>query len=384
MSTNKRTLALACLCLILLAGSATCFAAATQLLYVQSGQQLVTYSVDPTTAAATKIGSLWMNATSELPIQIFRSGLYVYILGFTSSGNAYFWVHATTATGVPTVNPIQKLAVDNSIDKFAFNPNGRFGYAVNLWLDATYHNVGDVVLYTVNQKTGFLTKTMKPVARFSPTFSWVSQLYGFNSTGTKLYIRASFSDTFAKDFYSYPVVPKTWLLGSPTYFWHDVGGPAADISSTISDQFIAEDFDFFDGPVGIKIYTNKVYPAGQNPTPIINCDAAMVATCGDDSGDGSVTQFDPSGKYLFVDDLSIGNVIVAAIDTKNQRLEGTASSIPGNPQILAFSPDGKLVYAAENTELLIYAFDPSSGAFRANTSFTAPSYVASIVPAAGP
>ena len=383
MSTKKRAFGLAFLCLILLAGSAACFASATQLLYVQSGQQLVTYSVNPATAVATKLGSLWMNASLEFPIQIFHSGSYVYILGFTASTNAYFWVHATTPAGVPTMNPIQRLAVENSINKSAFNPNGRFGYAVNLWLDATYHYVGDVVLYSVNQKTGFLTKTMKPVAHFSPSFAWVSQLYGLNSTGTKLYIRA-FGDTNGNDFYSYPVVPKTGLLGSPTYFWHDVGDPAGFVSTIISDQFIVLEFDFFVGPVGIKIFTNKVYPAGQNPTPIVDCDAAMVAACGDGFADGSVTQFNPSGKYLFIDDQLIANVIVAAIDTKNQRLEETASSIPGSPQILSFSPDGKLVYAAENAEILVYVFDPSSGVFTANSSFNVPSYVASIVPAAGP
>jgi 6-phosphogluconolactonase (cycloisomerase 2 family) len=380
MSTKKR-LGLPFLGLILLAGSATCFASATQLLYVQSGQQLITYSVDPTTAVATKLGSLWMNASLEFPIQIFHSGSYVYIFGFTSSTNAYFWVHATTTTGVPMVNAIQKLAVDNSLSKFAFNPNGRFGYAVNLWIDATYHYVGDVVLYTVNQKTGFLTRTKKPVARFSPSFSWVSQLYGLNSNGTKLYIRA-FGDTNGNDFYSYPIHAKTGVLGSPVYFWHDIGEDTFGFTSTIiSDQFIA--LEYFIEVSGLKIYTNKVYPAGQNPTPTINCDAAMMAACGDGFGDNTAIQFHPSGKYLFFGDARINSVIAASVDTNNQRLE-TTSSFPGYPQILSFSADGKLVYAAENAEILVYAFDPSSGVFTANSSFTVPSYVASIVPAAGP
>jgi 6-phosphogluconolactonase (cycloisomerase 2 family) len=279
------------------------------------------------------------------------------------------------------VNPIQKLAVDNSLNKFAFSPNGRFGYAVNLWLDATYHYVGDVVLYTVNQKTGFLTKTMKPVARFSPSYSWVSQLYGLNSTGTKLYIRA-FGDTNGNDFYDYPINAKTGLLGSPVYFWHDIGKDTLGFASTIiSDQFIA--LEYFIDVSGLKIYTNKVYPAGQNPTPIIKCDAAMMAACGDGFGDNTAIEFHPSGKYLFFGDSRINSVIAASVDTNNQRLE-TTSSFPGYPQILSFSPNGKLVYAAENTEILVYAFDPSSGVFTANSSFTVPSYVASIVPAAGP
>jgi 6-phosphogluconolactonase (cycloisomerase 2 family) len=383
MSTHKRTFGLAFLCLILLAGSATCFASATQLLYVQCGQLLVTYSINPTTAVATKLGSLWMNASLGFPIQIFHSGSYVYILGFTSSANAYFWVHATTPAGVPTENPIQKLAVNNSINNFVFHPNGLFGYAVNSRIDANFNYVGDVMLYTVNPKTGFLTSTKEPVAHFSPSHSWVPNLYGLNSTGTKLYVRA-FGDTNGNDFYDYPINTKTGLLGSPVYFWHDVGDPYGFVSTIISDQFIALEFDFFAGPVGIRIYANRVYPAGQNPTPIIDCDAAMVAACGDGFGDGSVTQINPSGKYLFIDDQVIGNVIVAAVDTKNQRLEETASSIPGNPQILSFSPDGNLVYAAENAEILVYLFDPSAGVFTANSSFNVPSYVASIVPAAGP
>src|SRR4030088_3204355 len=96
--------------------------ASTQLLYVQEGNSLVTYRVNPTTAAATKLGALYINTSPNFPIQIFYSHSFLYILGFTSANQEYFWVHATTPQGVPTQNPVQRLAVRPSLTQFLFHP----------------------------------------------------------------------------------------------------------------------------------------------------------------------------------------------------------------------------------------------------------------------
>ena len=77
MSSHRTALIMTTICLVL-AGSAF---ASSELLYVQEGHNLVTYSVDSTTAVATKLSTLWMHADPIFGIQILRdpAGPYLYI-----------------------------------------------------------------------------------------------------------------------------------------------------------------------------------------------------------------------------------------------------------------------------------------------------------------
>jgi hypothetical protein len=77
---------LAFLCLTL-----TTSFAATELLYVQEGPSILTYSVNNTTAVATKLGTLKTNYNPSpegdptLGITIQRSGSFLYVLGRSHS-----------------------------------------------------------------------------------------------------------------------------------------------------------------------------------------------------------------------------------------------------------------------------------------------------------
>jgi hypothetical protein len=116
----------------------------------------------------------------------------------------------------------------------------------------------------------------------------------------------------------------------------------------------------------------------------------LVCRChpgGDSQNDFDTVQFDPSGQYLFFNDNTVSSVVIAHVDLKNKRLKETGSSIPGNPSVISFSPDDKLVYTdsgylagANNKEVLIHSFNSSSGLIMAHSSFTLPNDVGTILP----
>jgi hypothetical protein len=355
--------------------SISCFASTGQLLYVQYGQTLDTYGVDPVTAAATKLGSLTLDSLPADAIQVLHAPAspYVYVIGFTSATNEFIWVYATTSEGVPLPVPIQTLSVKPALTQFIFHPNGNFGYAVYSWSDSV-QSYGDIVLYTVNSKTGILTNTKKPVVNFPPDPYGYTTLYGLNSKGTKLYMQQTYyfsPTTNGIDYYYATLHPKTGLLDKPIHFWRDdlSNGPE---SSTFSDLLIAQNVAPYGFSPEIDIYTNKVY--ANNPTPLIACTYTMVSVC----GDSGTARFDPSGKNLFITDVSLNSVYIAAVKAKS--LQAT-DSIPGTPSTLVFSPKGNIVYAIEGQEVLVYIFDPATGLLGAKSSITLPSGFVFIYPA---
>jgi hypothetical protein len=384
MSIVKRALGLAALlCLAVLVCPISASASSNQLLYVHEASSLITYSVNPKTAVATKLGSLYMNALQSYPVQVFHSPTspYIYILGFASATEEYFWVHATTPEGVPTENPIQKLAVKPSLTQFFIHPNGHFAYALYSWTDQTTGQfVGDIVLYTINPKTGKLTNTRKPLANFPANYYWQTFLYGFNSTGTKFYTRAyvDFRDSNGNDFYSYEVNSNTGALTGGTFFWRDDGANQGSDFSAIGDKLIGEDFNFNEccGYAGIHILKNSANATTANP--IIACTSNMLAECGDNES----IQFDPTGKYLFLT-TTTNNTKVIAIDLATRKLKKTGASMSDAPKNgVTFSPDGMLAYAIKDpNEVLVYAFNPANGLFTAHSSFTVPSQIGQLVPA---
>jgi hypothetical protein len=351
-----------------LALSIPCFGS-TQLLYVQHGQNLVTYSVNPTTAAATKLGSLALKCLPAYEIQVLHAPAspYVYVIGFTSKTSEFIWVYATTLKGVPIPGAIQTLPVKPALTQFVFHPNGNFAYAFYSWV-TDFESAADVVLYTVNPKTGQLVNTKKPVANFPPN-EWVAytSLYGLNGKGTKMYIQQfAIGDA---DYY-YPINPKTGLLGKQVWFWGDEGEDGVYTNSVFSDSLIAQALTQASGREEIDIFTNS-----NHPSKLFTCTQQMLVVCGDDSRN---LKFDPSGKNLFIVSDTLHSVEIAAVKAKS--LVPT-DSIPGTPSTLTFSPDGKIVYAIEGKEVLIYIFHPATGLLGTKSSITVPAKFISIAPA---
>jgi hypothetical protein len=62
--------------------------------------KIVTYSVNNTTAVTKKLGTLNTAYSAASPITVYRSGSFLYVLGF-SPAQEYFTVYSLTAAGVP-------------------------------------------------------------------------------------------------------------------------------------------------------------------------------------------------------------------------------------------------------------------------------------------
>jgi DNA-binding beta-propeller fold protein YncE len=339
-----------------------------------------------------------MNASPNFPVQIFHSNDYIYILGFTSATEEYFWVHATTAEGVPTTDPIQKLTVKPSLAQFFIHPNGSLAYAMYSWMVDDRHcsatpefayYVSDIVLYKIDAKTGLLTKTAKPVAKFPASCSQTTT-YGLNSTGTKLYVDTYNDETDNNDnsFSYYGVNAKTGLLSAAIPFFNFNSGVQAFATTVISDTSISMWNNGSDTLAqGIYVYPNEV-----NPKPLFYCGASMSQVCSDNLNYPVPFQYDPSGKYLFINDNSTNSVVIAAVDLKHKRLRETGATFPSvNPSIVSFSPDGTLVYAVDNYNsddtqtVTIYVFDPSTGRLlTAGDAIDLPLSVGSILPVTRP
>jgi 6-phosphogluconolactonase (cycloisomerase 2 family) len=118
----------------------------------------------------------------------------------------------------------------------------------------------------------------------------------------------------------------------------------------------------------------------------------MSQVCSDNLNYPVPFQYDPSGKYLFINDNSTNSVVIAAVDLKHKRLRETGATFPSvNPSIVSFSPDGTLVYAVDNYNsddtqtVTIYVFDPSTGRLlTAGDAIDLPLSVGSILPVTRP
>jgi hypothetical protein len=374
MNTFRSAAGFTSLCLMLLVWSVVA-QAATEFLYVQENQAIVSYSVNNVTAKTVKLGSSPLNPplSFHYTVEVTHSPTlpYAYVLGHTSATSEYISVFKANAAGLLGKTPIQILAVKPAVQWFYIHPNGMFGYAVFAWKNANNEYVSDIVLFTIDQKTGKLTNTTKPVAGYAPFADRQTLGYGFNTAGSRFYAHQYVYDENGNNFISYSVNPKTGSLSNMTYFWYDgfLTNPGV-FASTIGDKLIALAFNKSDGENGINIYQNG--PDAQATDPIISCTSSMLALC----DDRTIAAFHPSGAYLFVTDYTKNEAPIVYISTVKKELEVSGASIPGVPRILTFSPDGSLVFALVSTatgeQILVYVFNPHTGLLTNRTAVPVP------------
>jgi hypothetical protein len=356
LTSIKSSLVFAFLFLALLVGYAFADVPPTELLYVQQGQNIITYSVNTTTAVTKKLGTLGTAYNGATNITINRSGSFLYLLGF-SPAIEYFTVYSLTAAGVPHAKPIQTLVVKPALMKFFIHPNGKIAYAFFHWtqvVDGTTEYASDIVLFTINAKTGKLTNTTKPVASYPLNASDWPNTEGMNRKGTVLYT----------DVESLTINAESGALGQPAY-------PTADFdAAAIGDTALG--FIFNLGPEE----ENNI-EIDHNPTSGVSlydfkCFYEDLPVCGDLNGPG--IWMHPSSAYIFFYDRSLNEVPILYISTVKGELEESRAglqSIPGSPSTIAFSPDGLLVYAQEGSEILVYVFNPHSGVLTAKSTIEA-------------
>ena len=102
----------------------------------------------------------------------------------------------------------------------------------------------------------------------------------------------------------------------------------------------------------------NVYPLVPNTNrPLVQCTATMLEAC----GYGGAMRVHPSGEYVFMD---IGVEQVEKVDLNSKTITDTSYYIPY--PFGAFSPDGSLVYAVNDSGsgfyIEIYGFNVSTGA----------------------
>jgi hypothetical protein len=360
---------LAFLCPVLLVGSAVAATPATGLLYVEQGQNIVTYSVNKTTAVTKKLGTLNTAYISWAPITIRRSGSFVYLLGWSSAGVEYFSVYSLTAAGVPTAKPVQTLVVKPALSKFYIHPNGVDAYAMFSWTkpepDGNTGYASDIVLFTINPKTGKLTNTKRNIANFPLSEEGFTSIDYMNSKGTELdmvSISVVPCHTCAgPSYYSYAINATTGLLSPGGFFWSDTSVPSSFLGDSI---FVYDE------------YILDVYSMGPKPTLLVQCDPSTLTLCWDYP---NAIYIHPSDKYLFLADQVTNDVPILYVSLPLKQLIRSGASIPGLPSTLAFSPDGLLVYAIEGSKILVYVFNPHSGLLTARTTINAPG-VGAILP----
>jgi hypothetical protein len=348
--------------LSMILSAAAGFAATTsvEVLYVATPQSsnvsLVTYNVDPATAAIKQVGTPVTVGAINVDSVTVGSAHVIYVW----NGNNV-WLYLTNAQGVPQTKPSQHLNFNfsHSVNTFLADPNGQFAYAGMIWTDLhTYNNYASVVLLTIDQSTGILTNTGKTVASYGPDPYTGLTGFLFGLSGKRLY--ASFFDngpfTCLPGYDYYNVNQQTGLLGPQKTLMYGGGSCSGPTEVALTDLLTANASSCCGRGSGYL----SVYRTGTQET--INCTSDNVTFCGDEVGR---LNLDPANRNIFFGDIDTGLTDVGHLDFNTLELTDTGSTIAGNPP-LYFSPDSRLVYARNASDIGVYVLR-SSGELGANS-----------------
>ncbi len=323
-----------------------------------SGASLVTYNVNAKTAVATQVGgAVTVGATNVDPVTVgTQHVIYVW-----DANNV--WLFLTDANGVPRSQPSQHLQFHfaHPVNTFLADPDGKFAYAGMVWTSSqNYDNYGAVVLFTIDQSTGKLTNTGLSVAKYGPDPYRGLTGYLFGLSGKRLY--ASFFDsapfTCLPGYDYYTVDQQTGHLGPLKTLLYGGGSCSGPTAIALTDLLTASSSSCCGQGTGAL----GVYRTGTQKA--IQCGPQNVAFCGDEV---ARLNLDPASQNVFFGDIDTGLTDVGHLDFTTLQLTDTGSTIAGTPP-LYFSPDSRLVYASNASDIGIYAFQPSTGKLGSNTT----------------
>jgi hypothetical protein len=353
---------LAILSAILFVATGLTASASVDVLYVATPQasniSLATYNVDPTTAVAEQVGNpVTVGATNVDPVTV-GSQHVIYVWDSNE-----VWLFVTNAQGVPRSQPAQHLKFNfaHTVTRFLADPGGKFAYAGMTWVDSkTYNNYAAVVLFTIDQSTGKLTNTGQTVASYGPDPYVGLTGFLFGLSGKRLY--ASFFNngpyTCMPGYDYYAVNQTTGQLGPLKALLFANGSCSGPIAIALTDQLTANSASCCGRGSGFL----SVYRTGTQK--IIQCGPQNVSLCGDEVAQMNL---DPASQNVFFGDADTGLTDVEHLDFTNSQLVDTGSSIAGTPP-LYFSPDSRLVYASNPSDIGIYAMQSNTGKLGANTT----------------
>jgi len=336
----------------------------TEVLYVATPQTnqpwlLTTYNVDPSTAAATQVGSP-VNVESSNIIPLTVGSLHVLYVWTRTD----VWVYPTDANGVPTTNPSQHLSFGLSLPltSFVVDPKGKFAYAAVTWSDSNQQHRAAIYLYTVDSSNGNLTNTHKLASAYGPDPYIGLSGFSFGASGARLFARFFDSAPFTcNDGYdAYPVNQSTGALGALGGIV-GVDSECGEIDNiAVSDQLGGYSRDCCG--TGSGFIRLRLISTGQQ----INCDHTMLQYC----GDNGPLYFDPTSQNLFFNDNVLNLLFISRIDFTTSDLIPTAQLPASFSLALQFSPDDQLFYTSQPSGVNIYAFQADTGKVGASTTLT--------------
>jgi hypothetical protein len=320
-----------------------------------SSVSLHTYNVNPQTAVATQVGSaIPVHKGSIDPLTIGTSH-YIYL--WNSNG---VWLYPANANGAPASTATQHFTFSfaHPVYSFLVDPNGKFAYAAMVW--GSYpHNYASIVLFTIDQSTGMLTNTDQVVASYSHDYiGFIKFLFG--SQGGKLFAEylddGPYTTIFGYDYY--PVNQTTGQLGKlQSIFYAQAGECETSCNVAVTGALSAQD-GVCCGPGSGSLGVTRT-STGQT----IACESSMTF-CQDDVASLAI---DPANASVFFGDATVNQTYIGNINFVTSQITASSSTIPGIPPIY-FSPDSRLVYAVNSSDIGIYALHASTGALTANTT----------------
>ena len=363
-----------------LAASPSQPSAPIQIIYTLDGTTLSTYNIDPLTLQPTLAGTLTVETSLYGWIYPSPNGHFLYFVA--SNGNQsspQLFVFATDASGVPQLPAVQKLSV-NGFGGIQIDPTGNFLYMVNYAPDGSLNTLYIVRRYSVDLNTGKISQPLLEAKYVLANFDAESCglfLNGFNSAGTTMYdgVDCGSHEGPSSTYYERTLNPQTGALGPDTqvFAWSLLNGGRESVSffKNLVFNFAVPD----DWQQGVN--SVNVYPLVPNTsTALLQCTATMLEAC----GYGGAMRVHPSGEYVFMD---IGVQQVEKVDLNSKTITDTSYYIPY--PLGAFSPDGSLVYAVNNSGsgfyIEIYGFNVSTGAVTPGQYIYVPQQIDNWLPA---
>lgn len=323
---------------------------ATQLVYVVEGVTVTTYTVDPGTLAPSSVGSVSLLPASASLLQLVPApdDHVLYALWADSKRQEHLSAFTTDTSGVPQLPSAQMLSV-SSVSQLNIHPSGRFAYAIQM--DASQGAyLSEILLFRLSG-LGRVGLSPSVEGSYGPA-PFPTLLYGISPLGNQIYLTSEGAN--GPEFWKRKV-NRAGSLNSAVLVLQP---PPKD--SVILWANLVIDYQSalnYSQPEYVDILSTERQP----PRLLIHCTQAMLAAC----ASATNVHLDPSGHYLFLTDPSAQQVQIARIDFSAKVITDTGNSFPltATPSGFAFSPDGKLVYAllASDSNLHIYAFDPSTG-----------------------
>ena len=345
-----------------------------QLVYVIDGSILTTYNVNSQTLQAAQAGTTTVQQSVYPNLITSPNGHAIYYTAYqnVNQQGQRLYVYGTNNSGVPISPPIQSISAQNLFSPLV-DPTNMFLYLVHQGTIGQYTNY-TIIRYMIDPTTGKITQPVteaKYRLNTNALYCWLF-VFGMHAGGTKLYDQISCGYPHGGSRASYferTVDPQTGALGpdQQIYSWDNASGCSHGVEfvKNLLFDFAFNNLPMNDNNVGVD-------PLQPNFTrPVISCDSSMLADC----SSFSFGLAHPSAQYVFMGTPQTYMTNIDKVDLSAKKIVATGNTIPYEVQ--QFSPDGKIVYAANDVSaqlhIQIYGFNASNAQVTAGGLISVPS-----------